>query len=411
MNLATFTDEQYFNLSDEVYKNDTLTKGRDLFTKDGSHWKVINSVDKQGSGLQAIAVVPAKEYKKGKTSYANAIFVARGSEPNAKQFMKDWIHTDVGKLGIGQKPETDRKLKKAVGQPSQTVADFAKKWSLPGKGIAQLPAWYSNTDNQFYDYQVFVNQTLKDYQIPNYTFTGHSLGGALSQYMGVQKKKKTVTYAAANPFRLLTKEQQEAVENGDFDSLITDYRHRLDPVGKIVPGGMVIGKQFIMDMNSDVSLGSYIFMGHLKGTFAGMFTASGSAKLKVNPDMVIQQARRLDDVLAIMQQTQYRMQDLEEEVSKRSRKLRADLEDDTREGARFSELTVWDVDEALTERAVKYHGGVYTFHDPAKFEAFYALNEQQMRRLRGFQEELIQAAESIREKDISLGDWIAHNQS
>ncbi|MBC1482671.1 hypothetical protein HCJ58_03885, partial [Listeria sp. FSL L7-1509] len=112
--MAEFTDEQYFNLSDEVYKNDTLTKGRDLFTKDGSHWKVINSVDKSGSGLQAIAVVPAKEYKKGKTVYGNAIFVARGSEPNAKQFMKDWIHTDVGKLGIGQKPETDRKLKKAV---------------------------------------------------------------------------------------------------------------------------------------------------------------------------------------------------------------------------------------------------------------------------------------------------------
>ncbi|MBC1517325.1 hypothetical protein HCJ48_14590, partial [Listeria sp. FSL L7-1510] len=148
--MAEFTDEQYFNLADKVYENKVLKRGLLIRLKDGSQWRVINSVDKQGSGLQAIAVVPTKEYKKGKTVYANAIFVARGSEPNAKQFMKDWIQTDVGKLGIGQKPETDRKLKKIVGQPSQTVADFAKKWSLPGKGIAQLPAWYSNTDNQFY---------------------------------------------------------------------------------------------------------------------------------------------------------------------------------------------------------------------------------------------------------------------
>ncbi|MGM0094817.1 hypothetical protein IGJ40_002778, partial [Enterococcus sp. DIV0418] len=82
--MAAFTDEQYFSLADRVYNNDTLKQGSLIKTKDVSgkysKWRVINSVDKSGSGLQAIAVVPAKDYKKGKTDYDNVVFASRGSE-------------------------------------------------------------------------------------------------------------------------------------------------------------------------------------------------------------------------------------------------------------------------------------------------------------------------------------------
>lgn len=407
--MSGFTDEQYFNLSDEVYKNKYLKKGILLKADDGSYWNVIDSVNNNGSGLQAIAVVPAKDYQKGKMNYDNVIFVSRGSEPNKSQFVKDWIHTDFLKLGIGLKPPIDKGVQANYGENLKKIADISSKVSLPGMGLAQLPSWYINTDNQFVDYQTFVNQTIKKFNIQDYSFTGHSLGGALSQYMAVQTHKKSVTYAAANPFRLLSKEQQEAVKNGDFNGLIFDYRHRLDPVGKIVPNGVPIGQQFIMDTNPNAKMGTFVFMGHMRGTFTGMFHGDGTAQLKVSPDAVIQQANRIDYVVEVMQKVQQRMEDLEEVARQKSRQLRQRLEDDTIEGAQFSELTSWDVDDALTEKSVHYRNGVYEFHDADKFEKFYTSNERNIQKLLGFQRELIQAAKAMREKDNTLGDWIAAN--
>ncbi|WP_167630527.1 lipase family protein [Listeria valentina] len=409
--MAEFTEEQYFNLADRVYNNDVLKKGKSFTLADRSQWRVINYVDKSGSGLQAVAVVPAKDYKKGKTDYNNVVFVSRGSEPNAGQFVKDWIQTDFGKMGIGLKPSKDAKLKETQGKNVQKLAKNAWKVNapIPLKVLLHTASWQINSDNQFTEYQNFVNQTLKQYKVKDYSFTGHSLGGALAQFMAVQLKKRAVTYAAANPFRLLSKEQQASIRNGDFKDLITDYRHRLDPVGKIVPNGVTIGKQFIMDTNPNAKFGTAVFMGHMRGTFAGMFNADGTAKLKVNPDAVIAQAGRIDNIVSIMRKIQQHMQQLEEDVNQKSKKLREKLNDETVEGGKYSELTIWDVDEILTERSKKYQNGIYTFHDPEQFQRFYESNEKNIKKLKEFQKELIQAAKKIREKDNELGDWIAAN--
>ncbi|WP_149023007.1 hypothetical protein [Listeria floridensis] len=159
-----------------------------------------------------------------------------------------------------------------------------------------------------------------------------------------------------------------------------------------MPGGEVIGKQFIMDSNPRVKFGTAPLAGHMTDTFAGMFNADGSAQLKVNPEAIIKRARKIDTIVAIMQDIQKRMEDLEDEVNQESRALRNNLNADTAEGARFSELTIWDVDEILTERAKKYHNGVYTFHDPEKFQAFYQSNESNIKQLKAFQTELMHAA-------------------
>lgn len=406
MKLAKFTEEQYFNLADRVYNNDILKNGKSFTLADRSQWRVINYIDKNGSGLQAVAVVPAKEYKKGKTNYDNVVFVSRGSE--GREFLKDWINADLGKLGVGMKPATDVKLRGIVGKDVQKVHNTLKKYGL-GNFASSLPAWYLNTDNQFAEYQVFVNQTLKKYKAKDYSFTGHSLGGALANFMAVQLKKRAVTYAAANPYRLLSKAQQEAVKNGDFMGLITDYRHRLDPVGKIVPGGIPIGKQFIMDTNPAVLGGTMPIKGHMRDTFVGMFNADGTAQLKVKPDEIIRRAERIDNIVSVMRKLQNRMEELEDKVNQESKRLRNRLNEDTVEGARFRELTIWDVDNMLTERSKKHRNGIYMFHDPEKFERFYESNEKNIKRLKEFKMELIQAAKKIREKDMSIGNWIAAN--
>ncbi|WP_088839404.1 lipase [Listeria sp. ILCC792] len=409
--MAKITDEQYFNLADRVYNNDVLESKKPIGLKDGSQWRVISYVDKKGSGLQAIAVVPAKDYQKGKTDYDNVVFVSRGSEPNKSQFVKDWVNTDFLKLGMGFKPATDAKAKMYQGENLKKISDLSSKTPIPGMKLFQLPSWYVNTDNQFSEYHLFVNQTIQKFNIRDYSFTGHSLGGALAQYMGVKTKKKAVTYAAANPYRLLSKAEQAEVNQGDFNGLIIDYRHRLDPVGKIVPNGETIGQQFIMDTNPNAKLGTFVFMGHMRGTFSDMFHTNGTAKLKIEPNAVIQQANRIDNVVAVMRKVQQRMEDLEEVARQESRQLRQRLEEDTIEGARFSELTSWDVDNALTEESVHYRNGVYEFHDADKFEEFYASNEKNIKKLLAFQHELIQAAKTMREKDNTLGSWIAANMT
>ncbi|WP_438775619.1 lipase family protein, partial [Enterococcus sp. DIV0418] len=323
----------------------------------------------------------------------------------------DWVLTDFAKMGIGLKPNTDMKLKETQGKNIQKIAKNAWKanTSIPMKMLLHVASWQVNGENQFTDYQKFVNQTLKQYKIKDCSFTGHSLGGALAQFMAVQLKRHAVTYAAANPYRLLSKEQQQAVKNGDFEGLIMDYRHRLDPVGKIVPNERLIGKQFIMDTNPNAPFGTAIVMGHMRGTFAGMFNADGTAQLKVNPDAVIAQAGRIDNIVSIMRKIQQRMQQLEEDVNQKSKQLRNKLNDETVEGGKYSELTIWDVDEILTERSKKYQNGIYTYHDPEQFQRFYESNEKNIKKLKEFQRELIQAAKKIREKDNELGNWIAAN--
>lgn len=67
------------------------------------------------------------------------------------------------------------------------------------------------------------------------------------------------------------------------------------------------------------------------------------------------------------------------------------------------------MDDALTEKSVHYRNGVYEFHDADKFDKFYTSNERNIQKLLGFQRELIQAAKAMREKDNTLGDWIAAN--
>ncbi|MEN2667876.1 hypothetical protein [Listeria aquatica] len=113
--------------------------------------------------------------------------------------------------------------------------------------------------------------------------------------------------------------------------------------------------------------------------------------------------------MSIMRKIQQRMQQLEEDVNQKSKQLRNKLNDETVEGGKYSELTIWDVDEILTERSKKYQNGIYTYHDPEAFQRFYESNEKNIQKLKEFQRELIQAAKKIREKDNELGNWIAAN--
>ncbi|KKD50522.1 lipase family protein [Listeria seeligeri] len=359
-------DDTNFYLSDEVYNSSYLKKGQKIKLINKETWVTINSVNKD-NGLQAIAVVPLKDYKdynNGKLkTYNHIVFVSRGSEE-----LDDWNEN----LGL-----------------------VAKK---------------DNKEGQFKAYDKFVNGTLEKFKTQDYSFTGHSLGGGLAQYEAVKHLKPAVTFAAARAFNKLTAQEQEKALNGEYWNLIKDYYHKDDVVGKLPPNAEVFYKQYLMERNSSENkLDKLGIGGHMQSTFTGCFEADGSAELLINPDEIINQIERLDEVFAKMRQVENYMQDYEEWEKMQSQRLRSQLDEETWEGGKYSELTSWDVDDVLTEVSRKYKDGVYRFHNTDKFEEFYDENRKTIQKLNGFKEEVISAALAFNDKDKELGNWIKEN--
>lgn len=359
-------DDTNFYLSDEVYNSSYLKKGQKIKLINKETWVTINSVNKD-NGLQAIAVVPLKDYKdynNGKLkTYNHIVFVSRGSEE-----LDDWNEN----LGL-----------------------VAKK---------------DNKEGQFKAYDKFVNGTLEKFKTQDYSFTGHSLGGGLAQYEAVKHLKTAVTFAAARAFNKLTAQEQEKALNGEYWNLIKDYYHKDDVVGKLPPNAEVFYKQYLMERNSSENkLDKLGIGGHMQSTFTGCFEADGSAELLINPDEIINQIERLDEVFAKMRQVENYMQDYEEWEKMQSQRLRSQLDEETWEGGKYSELTSWDVDDVLTEVSRKYKDGVYRFHNTDKFEEFYDENRKTIQKLNGFKEEVISAALAFNDKDKELGNWIKEN--
>lgn len=359
-------DDTNFYLSDEVYNSSYLKKGQKIKLINKETWVTINSVNKD-NGLQAIVVVPLKDYKdynNGKLkTYNHIVFVSRGSEE-----LDDWNEN----LGL-----------------------VAKK---------------DNKEGQFKAYDKFVNGTLEKFKTQDYSFTGHSLGGGLAQYEAVKHLKPAVTFAAARAFNKLTAQEQEKALNGEYWNLIKDYYHKDDVVGKLPPNAEVFYKQYLMERNSSENkLDKLGIGGHMQSTFTGCFEADGSAELLINPDEIINQIERLDEVFAKMRQVENYMQDYEEWEKMQSQRLRSQLDEETWEGGKYSELTSWDVDDVLTEVSRKYKDGVYRFHNTDKFEEFYDENRKTIQKLNGFKEEVISASLAFNDKDKELGNWIKEN--
>jgi len=356
--LAQFKDEQYFDLSDVVYENSSLNIGGTLTLEgDESKWIVINSVN-DPSGLQAIAVVPKVDYDKMKTGkiteYPNVVFSARGSQTdNWSEAYKDWIGTDFGDLTTGMKP-----------------SNAVSRMGLNVTGDRTKPAYHKNMDrhapehvetaknmvnnHQFLGMERFVNRTLFDHDIADYSFTGHSLGGALAQYMAAIKDKGATTFAAARAYRLLPPEVQKMVDSGHFDGKIVDYRHEWDPVGHL-PGGKVIGSQYL----ARTSALNIVGIGHVRGSFKGMFK-NGAMQILFDPESIRGIATEImglydaitDIQLAFRQYVTFEQEEIETFVSQ------------TRTSSDYHDLESHEIEDILRELFPHKVGGDYSVHDP-----------------------------------------------
>ncbi|MDW5524000.1 hypothetical protein R6Z02_09570 [Carnobacterium maltaromaticum] len=342
--MVQVTDEQYWGIANNSYKDKNLeiqkikemskselNSLQTIVLEDGSRWVTINSINTD-SGLQAMAVIPMNEYKdlcSGKiTEPQTLVFATRGSEMGEDGY-NDWIKTNAIILAGGKSPEELKKYE-----------------------VEQV-----NAQNQFIQYDAFVQQTIKDFKPENYSFTGHSLGGALAQYMAVMMDAKATTFAAARAFRLLPPELQQAVRDGKYDDMIRDYRHKNDPVGYL-PAGEIIGSRIMAkSAKSDLWV-----VGHMGGSFAGMFNGDGSIMVRVDPEEILNQLEHFDSAIQKLYFTQEMISTVTDNLDKEIKTIYSTYVDKMGVGS-FSHLTSNDVEEIFEELAQSYKGRSYYFYD------------------------------------------------
>lgn len=342
--MVQVTDEQYWGIANNSYKDKNLeiqkikemskselNSLQTIVLEDGSRWVTINSINTD-SGLQAMAVIPMNEYKdlcSGKiTEPQTLVFATRGSEMGEDGY-NDWIKTNAIILAGGKSPEELKKYE-----------------------VEQV-----NAQNQFIQYDAFVQQTIKDFKPENYSFTGHSLGGALAQYMAVMMDAKATTFAAARAFRLLPPELQQAVRDGKYDDMIRDYRHKNDPVGYL-PAGEIIGSRIMAkSAKSDLWV-----VGHMGGSFAGMFNGDGSIMVRVDPEEILNQLDHFDSAIQKLYFTQEMISTVTDNLDKEIKTIYSTYVDKMGVGS-FSHLTSNDVEEIFEELAQSYKGRSYYFYD------------------------------------------------
>lgn len=374
-----FTDEEYFKLSEAVYQDGTLNSKKiniELSDRTKSNWKVVSKLNDKATDTQAFAVVPEEKGKNGRISYNynNMVFVYRGTK-ESKDFGSDIINVFAG---TNTRTSLDRK--------STNPFQVSEKWT---------------------------KEVLKEFNPKNPTSTGHSLGGALSHYNSILHDFNATTYAAPNIYQLLPEDKQKKVREGFYNKSITDFTHDDDMIGTFDQfGSPIIGSQYIAERNK-VEVGvKGVFgaiPGHYNETFEGCFSSEGTMKLKVDVDTIIRYAQDIDRIIHSLQTSNDDLANIEKDLQLGSKKIQNQLEDEIGIGGAYSELSTWDIDDVLTELCTKYKNGVYCFYNPDEFERYYEMNHQTCKLLKNFQIELIDAAQSFRETDTYLGEWISNN--
>ncbi|MGG0274961.1 lipase family protein [Bacillus rhizoplanae] len=375
------TDKDYFSLADGVYDKSALKKGYKIDGYDGKEWKVVEFKDAE-NGLQAIAVVPAEEYEENKIHYENITFVFRGTKP--EDFDGD-ITTDINQITLGNQ----------------------KNYQVKRNGVYPTQLEKSNKETQFDTAINWVDKVNKQYNPTFVHATGHSLGAGLAQYVAAERNFYATTFAGPNVYRLLSPEAKKRVDSGEMDNKVVDYTHNKDAVGNFAQfGERLIGKQYTVKSNgtSHGVLG-VLFMGeHPMDTFAGMFHSNGSARLQLEPEEIIRQAREIQAISDKLLDIARNIEEFQRREEEAIMELKRKLKHETGSGGKYHLLSEHDVDKAIAEIAKARRNGKDYFYDVDLAEELIHLLRKEQRDLGYLGEDIAYAAKSLRDKDNELAD-------
>ncbi len=107
-----------------------------------------------------------------------------------------------------------------------------------GKDIANADAQIAlgmslNLPAQFADAEKFVNSVLASHPKADYTFTGHSLGGSLAQYMTYKTGHKSTTFNGPGIGSLVESVTGEKINYSAYENLSTNYANESDLIGNL----------------------------------------------------------------------------------------------------------------------------------------------------------------------------------
>lgn len=375
------TDEDYFELSDQVYDDQVLEKGKLIITSNGKRWRVIESIDadcqKVKNGLEAIAVVPADKYDENAKHYDDIILAFRGTEPNQ---LADFV-TDGNQITLGLKKNTSLNIgKQEVEHNIPTSFDTGLKWAK--------------------------NDIVEKYNPSSLHTTGHSKGGAEAGLVAAELDCYATTYAAPNPYRLLSPEAKRRVDEGKMENKGTDYTHENDPIGNHTQfGAPLIGKQYTVKQNDTEQgfLTRLTMDGHGRDTFRGSFHSNGGAVLKLEPDDIIRHAKEIQKISDILSDIVKNIEKFQQQEEEEVTKLKSQLKHETGPGGKYHLLEEHEVDEAIREVAKTSQNGKDYFHDVQLAEQLIHLLRKKQQELSRFGDDIAYAANSLRDKDNQLG--------
>ncbi|AIM33594.1 putative cytosolic protein [Bacillus thuringiensis serovar kurstaki str. YBT-1520] len=376
------TDEDYFKLADHVYDDEVLKKGKEIKGVDGKIWVVIESIDadcqKVKNGLEAIAVVPKKDYKENATHYDEIILAFRGTEPTQ---LADF-ETDIDQISFGIK--THSKVitpsnSQTIKPNSETSFDTGLKWAK--------------------------NDIVAKYNPSSLHTTGHSKGGAEADLIAAELDCYATTWAAPNPYRLLSPEAKKRVDRGEMENKATDYTHENDPIGNHTQfGAPLIGKQFTVRQNDTKEdfFTRLTMDGHGRDTFRGAFHSNGSPLLKLEPEDIIRQAQKIQMLSNRLLDIAKNIEEFQRREAEAVQKLKSQLKYETGPGGKYHLLEAYEIDEAISRIAKTKEGGNDYFHDVHIAEELIHLLRKDKKSLSRFGDEISDAANSLRDKDNHL---------
>ena len=374
------TDEDYFKLSDHVYDDYYLQKGTEIKGRDKERWVVIESIDadceKVKNGLQAIAVVPKKDYKENKTHYENIVIAFRG--------------TEFGKWDGDLSADT-----------FQVTLGIKKNFGAINGEFQYLPTSFERA----------LEWTKKDivdkYQPTSLHTTGHSKGGAEADLVAAELDCYATTYAAPNPYRILSPQAKRRVDEGKMENKATDYTHKNDPIGNHTQfGAPLIGKQYTVRQN-DTKEGFFTRLtmeGHGRDTFRGSFHSGGSVRLQLEPDEIIKEAQGLQTISHTLLRIAKNIEEFQRKEEEAIAQLKRQLKRETGPGGKHHLLSEHDVDEAIAEIAKARRGGQVYFYDVDLAEELIHLLQKEQKNLDNFGERIARAAKSFRDQDGQLAE-------
>ena len=159
------------------------------------------------------------------------------SNPLRSWVLLDFISTSSGfRAAAFQHPKTGEIVFSFRG----TDFDLSsiKGYIEAGKDIANADAQIAlgmslNLPAQFADAEKFVNSVLASHPKADYTFTGHSLGGSLAQYMTYKTGHKSTTFNGPGIGSLVESVTGEKINYSAYENLSTNYANESDLIGNL----------------------------------------------------------------------------------------------------------------------------------------------------------------------------------